>query len=183
MWMLATWGWGVTGCALLLWLIRLSWIHPSSPQRDGMVCSMSVGTVVGTEVGVYAPLAMGLTFLPSALIAYGVGCLAGWAMGWRSGVRGVLEGTVAGWMGGTMGAMIAVMSPSEAAGVLFRLTGVLVVGIQFMVFLTLSPQGGADKMTDLLHNPWAFFVLTACFLLSVHFHPLVAGGGSVHGGY
>lgn len=144
---------------------------------------MSVGTAAGTGVGVYAPLVMGLPFLPSALIAYAVGCLAGWAVGWRSGVRGVLEGTAAGWMGGTMGAMIAVMNSPETASVLFRVTGVLVAGIQFMVFLILSPQGGAGKATGLLHNPWAFFVLTAGFLLSVHFHPLVAGGGSVHGGH
>lgn len=154
-------------------------MHP--PQRDAMVCSMSVGTAAGTEVGVYVPLAMGLPFLPSALIAYAVGCLAGWAVGWRSGVRGVLEGTVAGWMGGTMGAMIAVMNSPETASVLFRVTGVLIAGVQFMVFLILSPQGSSKHVKGLLYNPWAYFLLLAGYILSVHFHPLAVRGGEVHG--
>lgn len=177
------WGFWLTGAGLFLWVIRLSFARRVSATGDGMVCSMSVGTAAGTGVGVYAPLAMGTPFLPAALAAFAVGCLAGWAVGWRSGIRGVLEGTVAGWMGGTMGAMTATMIPPETEPVLFRVTGVLVAGIQFMVFLILSVRKGvSDGRESLLYNPWAYFLLTAGFLLSLHFHPLESVRGAVHGG-
>lgn len=178
---MATWGMWLTGIGLFLWVIRLSFVRPPSVAGEGMVCSMSVGTAAGTGVGVYVPLAMGAPFLSAALSAFAAGCLAGWAVGWRSGIRGVLEGTVAGWMGGTMGAMIVAMIPPETGPVLFRVTGVWVAGIQFMVFLILSGKEASER-GRLLYKPWAYFLLTGGFLLSLHYHSLSLGG-TVHGGH
>ncbi len=94
-------------------------------NRGGGVCSFGHGTPVST---------FGLDRLCGGMSGRLGRGLAQWG-------PGVLEGTVAGWMGGTMGAMIAVMNSPETASVLFRVTGVLIAGVQFMVFLILSPQG------------------------------------------
>ncbi|MDR6226602.1 hypothetical protein [Desmospora profundinema] len=107
-------------------------------SRDGTICSMALGTVVGTHVGVVSSVLAHLPFLEAAGWGIAAGMAAGVWMGWSSGVRGVMEGVIAGWMGGGMGAMMGVMVAPEHRVLLFQVGTVFVFGILFFLFLLLE---------------------------------------------
>ncbi|PMB09529.1 hypothetical protein CEN49_06370 [Fischerella thermalis CCMEE 5273] len=110
--------------------------------RDGTICSMAMGTVVGTHVGVVCSVLAHLPFLEAAAWGIVSGMGAGVWMGWRSGVRGVMEGIIAGWMGGGMGAMMGAMVAPEHRVLLFQVGTVFVFGVLFFLFLLLEMRQG-----------------------------------------
>ncbi|OYD08389.1 hypothetical protein [Paludifilum halophilum] len=158
-----------------------------TPQTE-MVCAMTVGTVVGWSVGIYLPIAAGISFFYATVIAMGAGTVAGWVAGWRGGIRGVLEGSVSGWMGGMMGPMLEEMVSPRYVPTLFHLTSVLVAGSFFLVYLLLDPVSSVlHQRRELVwrNRPVVYLLWVLCFLLSSHFYPLSASEespGHLHGG-
>ncbi|PTM58102.1 hypothetical protein [Desmospora activa] len=139
--------------------------------RDGAICSMALGTVVGTHVGVISSVLAHLPLFEAAGWGIFAGMVAGVWIGWRSGVRGVIEGIVAGWMGGGMGAMMGVMVAPGYRVLLYQVGTVFVFGILFFLFLMLEMRqstihGGKTKIVTWTLLAYAGMVLIFGILLS-----------------
>ena len=152
----------VLSYALILPAVRQVRAYENFPCMSGMMIGMTIGMVSGFLPGFFVGATNGMFY--GSVFGMMIGIPFGIWMGKCCGVMGFMEGIMAGFMGALMGAMTSIMMINDslkAAGiVVFAVSAVIVIGLNYMVYFEMK-ENNNHKKKDYFGTIVLSFLLTS----------------------
>lgn len=126
----------VLSYSLILLSVRHIRAYKEFACMSGMMIGMTIGYISGFLPGFFIGATNGMFWGSVVGMSFGI-----WFGVWNGkccGIMGVMEGMMAGFMGGLMGGMTAIMMINDslraAAVVIFIVSGVILIGLNYMIY-------------------------------------------------
>ncbi len=154
----------VLGYSLILLSVRHIRAYKEFACMSGMMIGMTIGMIAGFLPGFFIGATNGMFW--GSVLGMSSGILFGVWNGKCCGIMGIMEGMMAGFMGGLMGGMTAIMMLNDslraAAVVVFMVSAVILIGLNYMIY-----KEAREINMERKHKDSEFFTIFWSLILTI----------------